>query len=245
MWRATVVLPVPGLPVNTRCGDTVGLESPKVARWPAICCWTASWRIIVLTGRRPTNMFNSSITVARPTWRALSTFATASCWSRNNFDKPEIIRWWVDTSPSITACSDSPTKPRAGMMWSMVARISVLSPKATHRTFILPICGIVVYRATTLATSAGCTAAEVRHETASMSNIGERESRRRIDTFNMVGTSFWPSRVACGTKCIGAWRRNEFIFATLPNLAKWLTIVVSRVNWVSLGRYLGDALYIF
>ena len=200
---------------------------------------------MVLTGRKPTNIFISSITASRPTWRVFSTLATASCWSRIAFEISEIMRRWARAMASITTSIDSRANPRAGMMCSTLARISVLWPSGTVRTFIFPICGNVARRATTFAMSAGFTRPEARHMSVSISNIGARESRDISETFRRTGVSSSPSRVDWGTNRIGSGRRSEFTSSTWPNWAKWLMSVVSRVKWVSLSWYLGDALYIF
>ncbi len=58
--RATVVLPVPGLPTNTRCRVIVGTLSPAASRLASILS-TATWRwISPLTASRPTRASSSA-----------------------------------------------------------------------------------------------------------------------------------------------------------------------------------------
>ena len=58
--RATVVLPVPGLPTNTRCRVMVGEARPALVRSASIRS-TATWRwISALTSVRPVSASSSA-----------------------------------------------------------------------------------------------------------------------------------------------------------------------------------------
>ena len=63
--RATVVLPVPGLPVNTQCSESPLDLSPSRDRAAWILRKSASFEISALTGTSPTRSFSSCMSSAR------------------------------------------------------------------------------------------------------------------------------------------------------------------------------------
>ena len=59
---ATVVLPVPGLPVNTKCGEGRTTFIPLPARSCSTRWRATSWCTTSFTGAKPTKLFNASST---------------------------------------------------------------------------------------------------------------------------------------------------------------------------------------